>query len=312
MATITTRATAAVPVTGTRPPLWRRIPIGLLFVLPFLLFYAAFLIWPTLSAFGLSFFNESLTGTRGEPAGLRNWTEMLGDSAMWSALGNTLYFTLLSTPPLVLVGLVMALLTNRVMPLRWLWRLSFFMPFLLPASVMALIWIWIYQPGFGLLNAGLTAIGLPEAGWLSDPSLAMVSVVIATLWWTAGFNFLLYLAALQQIPEHLYEAASIDGAGWWHRLWSITLPLLKRTTGLVIVLQLLASLRIFDQVYLIYNGSGGPGFSARPVLEYVYDTAFTSFRFGYASAISSFFFVLIVVVSVTQLKLFPSRREDER
>ncbi|MFC4585403.1 carbohydrate ABC transporter permease [Sphaerisporangium corydalis] len=312
MATITTEAPAAVPVAATRAPLWRRAPAGLLFVLPFLLFYLAFLVWPTLSAFVLSFFNESLTGTRGELVGLRNWTEMLGDAAMWSALGNTLYFTALSTPALVLTGLVMALLTNRVMPMRWLWRLSFFMPFLLPASVMALIWVWIYQPGFGLLNAALTSVGLSEQGWLSDPSVAMISVVIATLWWTAGFNFLLYLAALQQIPQHLYEAASIDGAGWWQRLWSITLPLLKRTTGLVIVLQLLASLRLFDQAYLIYIGSGGPAFSARPILEYVYDTAFTSFRFGYASAISSFFFVLIVVVSVAQLKLFPSRREDAR
>ncbi|WP_248962659.1 carbohydrate ABC transporter permease [Sphaerisporangium perillae] len=312
MATITTQAPAAVPVTEARPALWRRVPTGVLFTLPFLLFYAAFLIWPTISAFGLSFFNESLTGTRGELVGLRNWTEMLGDAAMWSALGNTLYFTVLSTPPLVLLGLVMALLTNRVMPLRWLWRLSFFMPFLLPASVMSLIWLWLYQPGFGLLNGALTSLGISEVGWLSDPSLAMISVVIATLWWTVGFNFLLYLAALQQIPEQLYEAASIDGAGWWQRLWSITLPMLGRTTGLVIVLQLLASLRLFDQAYLIYQGSGGPAFSARPVLEYVYDTAFTSFRFGYASAISSFFFVLIVVVSVTQLKLFPSRREDER
>jgi multiple sugar transport system permease protein len=312
MATITQQAPAAIPATVTKPPLWRRIPTGLLFVLPFLVFYVAFLVWPTLSAFGLSFFNESLTGLRGELVGLGNWTAMLGDSAMWSALGNTLYFTLLSTPPLVLIGLVMALLTNRAMPLQRLWRLSFFVPFLLPASVVTLIWIWIYQPGFGLLNGALTSMGLSETGWLSDPSLAMLSVVIATVWWTVGFNFLLYLAALQQIPEHLYEAASIDGAGWWNRLWSITLPLLKRTTGLIIVLQLLASLRIFDQAYLLYYGSGGPAFSARPILEYVYDTAFTSFRFGYASAISSFFFVLIVVVSVAQLKLFPSRREDHR
>jgi multiple sugar transport system permease protein len=308
-------ATIIAPAPATTPdaravPLWRRLPAGLLFTLPFLIFYLAFLVWPTVSALYLSFFNESLTGTRGEFVGLSNWTEMFGDSAMWAALGNTLYFTLLSTPPLVLIGLIMALLTNRAMPLRWLWRLAFFMPFLLPASVVALIWVWLYQPGFGLVNDTLARIGLAGAGWLTEPELAMVSVVIATVWWTVGFNFLLYLAALQQIPQHLYDAAAIDGAGWWQRLRSVTLPMLGRTTGLIIVLQLLASLRVFDQIYLLYLGSGGPGLSARPILEHVYVTAFTNFRFGYASAISTFFFVLIVTVSVAQLKLFPSRAEE--
>ncbi|MCG5219787.1 carbohydrate ABC transporter permease [Streptosporangium sp. KLBMP 9127] len=305
MATTISPAPPAPPATRA-VPLWRRMPAGLLFTLPFLVFYLAFLVWPTVSSLFLSFFNESLTGTRGEFVGLANWTEMFGDSAMWSAFGNTVYFTLLSTPPLVLIGLVMALLTNRAMPLRWLWRLAFFLPFLLPASVVALIWVWLYQPGFGLVNDTLARLGLAEAGWLTEPDLAMVSVVITTVWWTVGFNFLLYLAALQQIPQHLYDAAAIDGAGWWQRLRSVTLPMLGRTTGLVIVLQLLASLRVFDQIYLLYQGTGGPNFAARPILEHVYTTAFTNFRFGYASAISTFFFVLIVTVSVAQLKLFPS------
>ncbi|MBO3748409.1 sugar ABC transporter permease [Streptosporangiaceae bacterium NEAU-GS5] len=308
MATITAPARQAASVTEA-VPFWRRIPAGLLFTLPFLFFYVAFLVFPTIWALVLSFFNETLTGTRGEFVGLSNWSEMFGDALAWKAMGATLYFTLLSTPPLVLVGLVMALLTNRVMPLKWLWRLSYFAPFLLPASVVALIWIWIYQPGFGLVNGALSALGLSELGWLSEPDLAMWSVVITTLWWTVGFNFLLYLAALQAIPQDYYDAASIDGAGWWQRLWSITLPSLKRTTGLIIVLQLLASLRIFDQVYLLWMGSGGPGFVVRPVLEYVYDTSFTNFRFGYASAISTFFFVLIVVVSAVQFRIFQSREE---
>ncbi|GAA5078810.1 multiple sugar transport system permease protein [Thermocatellispora tengchongensis] len=311
MATITapTPAPATTPA-GRRLPPWRRVPAGLLFTLPFLVFYVAFLVWPTLSALYLSFFNESLTGTRGEWVGLANWAEMFGDSAMWASFGNTLYFTLLTTPPLVVLGLVMALLTNRAMPLRWLWRMSFFAPFLLPASVVALIWIWLFQPGFGLVNDTLTRIGLAELGWLTEPELAMVSVAIATVWWTVGFNYLLYLAALQQIPQHLYDAAAIDGAGWWQRLRSVTLPMLRRTTGLVIVLQILASLRVFDQIYLLYQGTGGPGFAARPILEHVYTTAFTNFRFGYASAISTFFFALIVAVSAVQLKLFARKGPD--
>lgn len=303
-------ATITEPLQATRTVVTRRasaprIPVGLLFTLPFLLFYAAFLLWPVLYSIFMGFTNESLAGARGEFIGLRNWQELFGDAAMWSALWHTVYFTLLSTPPLVLVGLVMALLTNRVMPARWLWRMSFFAPFLLPASVISLIWVWLYQPGFGLVNDTLLRLGLGEPGWLSNQNVTMFAIVITTVWWTVGFNFLLYLAALQSIPQELYDAAAIDGAGWWQRLSRITLPLLKRTTGLVIVLQLLASLKVFDQIYLMIFG--GPNFATRPIIQYFFDTGFTGYRIGYASAISTFFFVLIVVASIALFKVFPSR-----
>ncbi|HEX2299611.1 MAG TPA: sugar ABC transporter permease, partial [Pseudonocardiaceae bacterium] len=135
------------------------------------------------------------------------------------------------------------------------------------------------------------------------------SVVILTVWWTVGFNFLLYLAALQAIPDQLYEAAEIDGAGGWRRLFSITLPLLNRTTGLVVVLQVLASLKLFDQAYILYDASGGPGGSATPILQYVYETGFTDYRLGYASAISYMFFVLIILIALVQARLSNRRSE---
>lgn len=134
----------------------------------------------------------------------------------------------------------------------------------------------------------------------------MWSVVLITVWWTVGFNFLLYLAALQSVPDQLYEAAAIDGAGAWRRLWSITIPQLHRTTALITVLQVLASLKVFDQIFLLTKG--GPDGSTRPVLEYIFDTGFTGYRLGYAAAMSYIFFALLLILSIGQLKFF-SRKE---
>ena len=138
----------------------------------------------------------------------------------------------------------------------------------------------------------------------------MLAVVITTVWWTVGFNFLLYLAALQGIPDQVYEAAAIDGANGRQTLFRITLPLMSRTTGLIIVLQLVASLKIFDQIYLMTDG--GPNYATRPIIQYIYESGFTSYRIGYASAISYLFFAVIVIVSVAQFKLFSGSKEETR
>jgi multiple sugar transport system permease protein len=280
------------------------------FCVPFLVVYAAFLIYPMLLGVRMSLFNWSLTGIGTDQfLGLGNYREMLGDEAVWLSLWNTVLFTLLSTPPLVGIALLMALLTNRAMRFRWIYRLAYFAPYVLPVSVVTLIWTWLYQPGFGLINGTLTALGFSEIEWLTDSQWAMIAVVIATVWWTVGFNYLLYLAGLQDIPEELYEAADLDGAGWFARLRDITLPLLRRTTGLVLVLQILASLKIFDQIYLMTEG--GPNFATRPIIQYIYESGFTNYRIGYASAVSYMFFAVIVLVSILQFKLF-ARRQEQR
>lgn len=297
--------TAALPRRRTR---LARVPIGFWFAAPFLVVYALFVLWPVVYGLYMSLFNASLTGSTGEFVGLRNWNELFGDGAMWSSLWHTVYFTVLSTPPLVVIGLVMALLTNRAMPLRWLWRFSFFTPFLLPVGVVALVWVFLFQPDFGFIDSVLKALGLGQVNWLTDPKIAMLSIVITTVWWTVGFNFLLYLAALQNIPQELYDAAALDGAGWWRRLWRVELPLLRRITGLVVVLQLLASLKIFDQVYLMVWG--GPNNATRPVVQYIYESGFTNFRIGYAAAVSYFFLALVLIVSLAQFRLFGPREEN--
>jgi multiple sugar transport system permease protein len=279
---------------------------GFWFVAPFLLFFVAFLVWPVVYGLFMSFTDRSLTGASGF-AGLGNYVEAFRDPDMWGGLLNTLWFTVLSVVPLVGVALVMALLVNLGLPGQWLWRLSFFTPFLLMVTVVSLIWVWLLQPDLGLVNHLLSGVGIEGPAWLSNESTAMWSIVMATVWWTVGFNFLLYLAALQNIPAHLYEAAAIDGANGWRQLRSITLPLLNRTTGLIIVLTLLASLKVFDQIYLMTGG--GPAGSTRSILVYVYDVGFTGYRLGYAAALSYIFFALIVVIAIAQTRVF-SRRES--
>lgn len=283
----------------TAPPVRRFLPPGLLFALPFLVLFGVFMVWPLAQGLWMSLTDASLSAHAPAFVGLDNFTEAFGDAEMWRGLWHTVWFTLLSTVPLVLVALGMALLVHTGLPGQWVWRLAFFAPYLLPVGVVSLLWIWLYQPDLGLYNHLLRAVGLDGVAWLSDESVAMYAIVLATLWWTVGFNFLLFLAALQAVPDHLYEAAAIDGAGAWRRLWSITLPQLGRITAVVTVLQILASLKVFEQVYLLTKG--GPDNSTRPILEYMYDVGFTGYRLGYASAISYIFFVLVLLASAVQL-----------
>ncbi len=284
-----------------------RVPTGLWFVLPFLVLYVAFLIDPVFLGLGISFFDQSLTGGAAEFIGWANYVELFADDAVWSSLWNTAKFTLWSTPPLVVLALIMALLTNRKMPARWLFRLAYFMPVLIPVTVVSTVWSWLFRTDSGFLNGMLEKIGIAPVDWLGEPRTAMISVIILTTWWTVGFNYLLYLAALQGIPPELYEASAIDGANAWQQFTRITLPLLGRTTSLILVLQLIASLKVFDQIYLLTGG--GPNFSTRPVLEYVYDVGFTNFRLGYSSAISYVFFLLILVFAIIQVRLFSNKDE---
>ena len=311
-----TSAAVSPPVSSRRNTARRR-PIGgdqgrpaWLFIAPFGIVYLAFIIGPTIYGFVLSFFNTSLVHSGlGSSAGLSNYRQLLHSSLFWSSLGHTFYFTLITTVPLVFLAFVFAVLANRATHARWFFRLAFFIPYVLPSATISLVWTFLYTPVAGLLSETLHKLGWANPpAWLGDPTWAMPSVAIATVWWTIGFNFILYLAGLQEVPRELYEAASIDGATGWQQIRRITLPLLNRTTTLVIVLQIIASLKVFDQIYLLTQG--GPGEDTRPVLEYIYDIGFTDFRVGSASAASVLFFIVVLIVSSVWLAI-TSRQQRE-
>jgi multiple sugar transport system permease protein len=289
-------ASASAAPRSARRPTRANERSGWAMVSPFFLVYLLFLLWPVLGALWSSLYDESLGAASTTFRGLGNYGELLGDGDFWAAMWHTLLFTLLTTPPLVALALGLAVLVNRALPAQWLFRLAFFAPYVLPVSVVVLLFNWLFQPGYGLINSTLTGLGMAEVNWLGAEGTAMFSVVLLTVWWTLGFNFVLYLAALQDIPRELYDAAATDGATPWQQVRAITIPLLAPTTVLVIVLQVIASLKVFDQIYLLLQG--GPNFSTRPAVQYVFESAFTQYRVGYASALSIVFFLAIVGASV--------------
>jgi multiple sugar transport system permease protein len=295
--TLATPSAATVPAGRAKTPL-SSARAGWLFVAPFGVFYLLFLVWPVIYMFITSFFHTTLVKPGfGNFAGFANYREMLTKPEFWSALWHTIQFTIYTVPPLVILAFVFAVLANRVRRGQWFFRLAFFVPFILPSAAIGLIWFFIFTPSTGLWNGFQTWLGVADpAPVLGTPALAMIGIAITTIWWTIGFNFILYLAGLQDIPREIYEAAAVDGASTWRQIRSITIPLLSRTTTLVVLLQIIASLKIFDQVYLLT--AGGPGISTQVLLGLVTTTAFSDYRVGAASAASVLLFIVILIVTL--------------
>ncbi len=273
---------------------------GWLFATPFLVLYLLFLIGPVILGVVISLFNTTTVKSGvGRWVGLSNYRDVLSSSDFWKSMWHSVLFTLLTTPLLVLLPLLFAVFAARVIHNKWFFRLAFFAPYVVPSSAVCLIFAFMYTPQTGLITNVFTFFGLSAPNFLGSTSGAWFAVVLLTLWWTFGFNFILYTAAIQDISEEVYEAAAIDGASPWQQIRQITIPLLKPTMSLVLILQILASLKVFDQIYILL--AGGPNTSTRPVIEYIYDTGFTSYRGGYAAAATMVYFVLLVLISVAWL-----------
>ncbi|GGJ47251.1 carbohydrate ABC transporter permease [Deinococcus roseus] len=272
-----------------------------LLVLPFAAVYLLFLIYPTLSAIQLSFTSADLTGV-GPYVGLKNYITLLSDPRFWDSVKHTLYFMLLTVIPNTLVGFMFALMVARLRHLKS-WVLSiFFLPNVLPVSVVTAVWVWILDPSFGVFNY----LFKTNTSWFEDPTWAMPFVALVTIWWSAGFNMLLILAAIQNVPKELYEAASLDGANTWQAFWAVTWPTVWPVTSLALLLQLIAQFKIFDQVYLLTGG--GPFESTTVVLMQLYKEGFQQTHGGYASTIAVVFMVIILLASWVQNKLLGGKK----
>ncbi|RWZ54575.1 sugar ABC transporter permease [Halobacillus fulvus] len=271
------------------------------FLFPFMLLYVWFMLYPIIQGF----FTSLTTGSFGmarEFSGLDNYVRLLSDQAFWQSLWNTVYFVLISTPTIVIFGLILALIVNAKLKGTTFLRSAFFMPYMLSISVMASIWVFILQPYTGFLNAILGQLGVSEEiFWLGNEHLAWISILVATLWWTLGFNMVLFLAGLQDISEEMYEAADIDGASAWAKFWHITLPSLKGVVTLVVILQSVASFKLFGQPWLMTGG--GPGDATRPLVQYIYELGFIQWDPGYASAVSYVLFGVMAIFAAIQYKL---------
>lgn len=285
--------------------------IALGFILPFFILYSIFTIWPVLQGVYVSFYKWSLMGKQ-KFMGLENYAKLFHDKNFIGALINTIKFVVIATPLLVVAALVLALLANRTSKIKKLLRISFYLPGVLSVAVASFIARYMFAPYRGFINGVLHALHLLDANkelqWLQDQGLAWGTITSMTVWWTVGFSMMLYLSALQDISPQILEAADIDGASKSQQLFSIVLPLLKPTSYLVILLQLIACFKVFGQIYLITGG--GPASSTRPIIQYIYETAFEKGNMGYATAMSYVLFLILVLLSLTQ-QMLQRRSEKE-
>ena len=284
----------------TRPP--RKIPAGVLFAAPFLVGFAVFTVYPLLASLYYSFCDYNVF----DPpvfTGAKDYGEVLGDHLFRTACWNTLVFTVFAVPLTMLVALALAMLLNLKVRGQAFYRVAFFLPSIVPLVAASVLWIWVFNPQFGILNVCLRAVKpwldpyftVPVPGWLTDPAWSKTALIIMSLW-GAGSNMVLYLAGLQEVPRELYEAAEIDGASAWRRTWHITLPTISPTLFYTLIMGVIGSLQYFTQARVMTNG--GPADSTLFYSLYLFDNAFTFFRMGYASAMAYVLFLVIVLCTI--------------
>jgi multiple sugar transport system permease protein len=271
-----------------------------LYLAPFLLFFIVFEIYPIFQGLYVSLTRWDLA-TPPRFIGLANYAGLLRDTLFWTALRNTSLFVALNAPLAVVIPLGLALLVNEPILGRGIFRSAFSTPLMISVATVGVLWQWFYNPAFGLINYYLGLVGLPGQNWLSQPSWAMFAVIVTTVWWTSGFNMILFLAGLQDIPEHLYDAAKIDGAGSWGLFRYVTLPGLRATLLFVGVTTIIGSFRVFGQVFVMTNG--GPFDSTRTIVQHIYESGFRYFKMGVASSVAWVLFGIVVVFTFIQFRL---------
>src|SRR5208283_1618157 len=274
--------------------------VAALFLLPYLLVFVVFRLGPSVAGIGVSFTKWNIVG-KASFVGVRNFVRLFHDHNFVTSLINTFDFLLLTVPALIIVSLLIALLLNRKLRFKSFVRTVTIIPYILIPAVVGVIWNWLYDTNFGILNFYLKAVGLSRVDWLTSANTALVSVAIVMIWSYLGYNMLLFLAGLQGIPAELYEAARIDGASDLRAFWWISLPLLKPTTVLVLTLTLINTVQVFDQIFVMTNG--GPGTATLTLVQYLYGTAFQNFDLGYGSVIGCVILVILVVLVGLQSRL---------
>jgi multiple sugar transport system permease protein len=272
---------------------WR----GLLFVAPFLSLYSLILIFPLFRGLWLSLNRVDLFGG-GHFVGVGNYLRLARDPVFATSLMNTFKVTLMIVPVLTVLALLLALALNRAGRGAALVRGIFFSSAVLSVTIVTLIWRFVLAPDAGLLGELWKSLGWEPLAFLSAPHLVLPAIAITTIWWSLGLPMLLFLAGLQQIPEDMYEAAALDGANRWTTFWKITLPALRRTLILVVMLQTAAQLQLFGQSQLLT--AGGPSGASRTAVLFLFETAFGRWELGYASAAAEVLFLIILAVTLTQ------------
>lgn len=283
---------------------------ALLFLAPAIVLLTVFFFAPVIAGFALSLTDFDLY-TLGDPknvrvVGLRNYQELLSSSIFWTAFANTMYFALVGGPLTVAVSLAAALLVNaRLTRFKSLFRTMYFAPVVTTLVAVSIVFKYIYHPRFGMLNRFLDTIGLPQPDWLGNPKLAMLAIILLAVWKGFGYTMIIFIAGLQQIPEELYEAARLDGAGGWKQFRHVTLPMLAPTFLFVGVVVAIGQLQIFAEPYVMTQG--GPLNRTVTMVMLMYQQGFKFWEMGYAAAVAFVLFLVIGAATVLQIKLQKDR-----
>lgn len=279
---------------------------GLLFVVPSLIFVAVFFLVPLLMTVWMSLHNWPLLG-KYSFVGLENYQNLLSDDTFWSSLGFTTKYTLLVTPMIFVVAYALVLLVNRAA--RWvgIFRTIYFLPVVIGLGTSSLLWVWLFNDQVGILQTVLYRLSLVSEPAMGSSGTALAAVLVSVVWKTVGFTMILLLVGMQAIPDELYEAAKIDGASPWQSQRFITVPLLRRTFALALILSVIGSYLAFDQFYIMTGG--GPNNSTITVVYWIYRASFTYFKLGYGSALSLILMLILTAISIVQLLVL---REERR
>jgi multiple sugar transport system permease protein len=261
------------------------------------LFGAAPIIWSLI----MSFQQSNLLSSSTPFVGLHNYKQMAADPVVRSAIWHTLVYTAIFVPGTMVAGLLLAIAMNRKLRFMWVYRTAAYATMAISTISEALVFIWLFDPSYGIVNYFFSLLHIPQQQFLNSPSEALYVIVVMTIWGWSGFSVVIYLAALQGIPQDLVEAAAIDGASWWTRFWRVTLPLLSPASLFLAVWLTINALQLFDEVYL--STQGGPLGATTVLVYYLYQQAFQNFNFGYASAIAYLLFIVILVVTAIQFRI---------
>ncbi len=297
------RAAAGLATHAVRPPR-RGVWTPYLFLLPYLSVFVLFRFGPIVGGWLISLTRWGIIGTP-RWIGIQNYQTLWHDSLFWVSVWNTVAFIAIAGPVLVLGGLSLALLLDQPLRGRGLARTLIFAPYAIMSTVVGVLWNWLYDTNFGIINYYLHLLGVPLVAWLTNERVALPAIALTTVWWTVGYNMVIFLAGLQSIPPELQEAAIIDGASFWQRFRGVTWPLLAPATFVVVVLTLINSGQVFDQIFVMT--AGGPGTATLTLVQYMYYQAFQSYNLGYGAAIAYVTFFGLLLLTVVLQRFF--RRE---
>lgn len=275
---------------------------GWVFFAPTLIGLLILNIIPIFQTIYQSFFQTGAFGKGNEFVGFDNYTQLFSDVEVWRSLLNTILYTLMEVPTSIIIALILAVLLNRKMKGRSFYRTIYFLPMVAAPAAVAMVWRWLYNSEFGLLNHILQFIGLKSVNWISNPNIALVSVAIVGIWSVIGYNMVLFLAGLQEIPGDYYEAASIDGAGSIRQFFHITVPLISPTMFFVTITRVIGTMQVFDVIYMMIDNTNPALPSTRSLVYLFYEYSFIEGNRGYGSTIVVLLLAIIMIITVIQNK----------